>query len=211
MARSGPRFSKAERAQLKARIAQALTGHRSTWEIAEKESLAHSTVIYYVRQVEESWRREYLADMDQKKRGELARLAVMEREAWQAWNRSLEPQVETTEKSLESATAGGGAGMDGGLEACQPNGKVVAPRVEPKVVERTKRTRQTVGDVACLETIRRCIETRAKILGYSPDVKVEADIRKAAQKAAAFLGRPVEVVLKRAEEICRRTWGEARG
>lgn len=203
-----PRFTKDQRLKLKGDIARMRLQQRSTWEIATELSISHTTVIHYLKGIEEEWQAEYKQLHDRKRAAELQRLDRVEREAWDAWFNSLGPTLKTERSEEELAT------MDReyqvGNAPARPEDVDTAStllRPRPRAVSTKVTTMEQLGDPRYLEIIRKCVETRAKILGLEPAKVVQVDIRAQAEKAAKYLGKDVSEVLARAEEIAARAWG----
>ena len=124
-----------------ARIAQLYLKQMPQSEIAELLKINQSTVSRDLKVIQEEWRKSTLIDMNEAKQRELARIDQLEREAWQAWERSIGEKIETTNKKSGEGT------------------------------EETVRKRTEAGDPRYLSVIAECIEKRMKILGLNAPIK----------------------------------------
>lgn len=114
-----------------------------------------------LKKIREAWIEEYMPPYAEMQAKELARLDKMERELWDAWERSKrDAEAETVEESHES-------GKDG-------------------VYDRNKTVRDRAGrdgDPKFIEQILKVVDKRAKIVGLYQASKVEVDWRKEAEAA----------------------------
>jgi hypothetical protein len=105
------------------------------------------------------WRAAASHDFAAKQAEELAKLAHLEREAWEAWERSCEV-AETTSEKMVLADAKESS-------AVSPKGAVkeTTASVLVKVIYR-RRIRGRCGDPRFLELVARCIEIRLRMFGF---------------------------------------------
>jgi hypothetical protein len=104
-------------------------------------------VHYDLKKLRESWLQSALVDMDQRKAEELAKIDRLEREYWEAWQRSLD-----TEVTVRTET--------------DVNGE--------RVVRSSK---ESVGDPRYLQGIQWCINRRVEIFGLDAPKRTEQETR----------------------------------
>ena len=105
-------------------------------------SLTQQQIGYDIKKLLGRWQKQQFLNIDDIKARELARINKMEREAWDAWDRSKE-DAETTISKVRGATGD----------------------KEPKQVERTEQAKGQVGNPAFMKVIQWCVEQRCKIFG----------------------------------------------
>ncbi len=110
------------------------------------------TVCLWVAEIRERWKKSALVDYDDRKNQELAKLDLIEREAYEAWERSKLDAV-TNRKVV---TKGLKKGEDGG-------------DAELKVVGtlKDKTAKGQTGNPAFLAQMERCVEMRCRIFGLA--------------------------------------------
>lgn len=128
-----------------------LQGYKQV-EIAAKHRVSQQMISLDLQTLQREWLQSALMDFDEAKARELARIDRLEREYWQAWQRSLTEQVKTSKRAKESS-------KDSSKEA----GEL-----------RESRT----GDERFLSGVRWCIEQRLKIFGVYATDKSQNDWRK---------------------------------
>ena len=111
-----------------------IQGYTQT-KIAERLGVSQATISGDLKIIEKQWRADAVRDFDLCRQHELQKLALIEQEAWQAWERSQKPQ--------QSADLAG----DG---SNRPN---------------RKRIRNQYGDPRFLALVNQCIATRRALLG----------------------------------------------
>jgi hypothetical protein len=116
-------------------------------DIAEEVGLNQGTVSRDLKALHKEWLASALVDIDEAKSRELAKIDKLEREYWQAWERSQEDAETVTKKATET----------GGVE-----------RKEGAIV-----TKGQAGDPRFLAGVQWCIERRCKILGIDAPEKKE--------------------------------------
>jgi len=141
---TGKRRSASQRAKDRRRTADLyLQGWLQT-AIAEEIKTSQATVSRDLKALQKDWLKSALRDFDKAKSQELAKVDRLEREYWDAWQRSCE-DAETLVK-------------DG----------------TPEKVEKLKRTSKgQAGDPRFLQGVQWCIEKRCKILGIDAPVKTD--------------------------------------
>ena len=110
--------------------------------------LSRQQMGYDIKKLHKRWMRTQLINIDAAKARELARVDSIEREAWDAWERSKE--------DAETVTTKGKGTKD-----------------EPAQMEKTVQLKGQVGDVSFLRVIQWCIEQRCKILGLDAPKQTE--------------------------------------
>ena len=112
-------------------------------EIAQKWKVSQAQISYDLKYIHAAWMKAAVFDFDEAKARELARIDILEREYWQAWERS---QTKREKTLVEKKT--GVQGHD----------------------KSQIRREEHVGDARFLDGVRWCIEQRLKIFGvYDAD------------------------------------------
>jgi hypothetical protein len=123
-------------------------------QIAQELGISQQQVSYDLAIVQQRWVERTTMDLDQHRAEELARLDVLEREYWEAWERSKQPAEQTQTDTNDIVDP-------------------AAPEIRKTRLERNRRrTQQRDGNPVYLAGIERCIELRCKILGLYQSVKV---------------------------------------
>lgn len=163
-------------------------------EIIEKlheENDKYILSIYQVRKIlknlENNWREASFETIDFEKKKAITKLDVLEREYWEAWRRSLQPQKhKKIQRSLgEERTI---VNEDNNLE----NQREL---IIEKVIEGET---ESVGDPRFLEGVERCIEKKAKLLGLYNPIKFFGD---SIEEGNELYELPLEEVHKRLVNI----------
>lgn len=118
-------------------------------QIAQAVGVSRSQIFKDLRSIFDRWRRSAIRNFDDAKVEELAKIDNMEREAWKAWEKSLQPRERTL---TERRTKGDGTTKDGAKAR----------------VERT----DGLGDSRYLERVAWCITKRCEILGLNAPQKI---------------------------------------
>jgi Helix-turn-helix domain len=143
---------------LRMRIAELLLKGCSERQIAAVVGKSHSTVHHHSEALQKEWQAEMSANRDRWLAEQLARLAAVESEAWEAWDRSKAGRQTSQVKGKGLALMQGGHGR---------RATMVSPVVE---IERSERFTTQTGDPEYLVRIQACIAERNKMLGlYHPD------------------------------------------
>ena len=146
---SGPKRSKIQREADLERISSLyLRGWRQV-DIAAEVGVAQSQIAYDLKTIQSRWRKQTAINLDEAKNKELARIDTLEREYWDAWERSKGERVKGRQKQSET----------GGKK-----------KVEWATVEKE----QLIGNPAYLSGVEKCIEMRCKLLGIYAPTKVDA-------------------------------------
>lgn len=121
-------------------------------EIAEQLGLSSGTVSNDLRAIRKIWLESTLINFSEMKARELARINILERTYWEAWERSLglkerPGQVLGVIKTI-THYVGQGEGGD-----------------QPAQTRMVVNSAETVGDLACLAGIERCVAMRVRLLG----------------------------------------------
>jgi hypothetical protein len=143
-----------------------LRGIKRQVELAQRIGVNRSTISRDLRVLNDRWKESGVRDLDAAKGQELDRLDLLEREAWQAWEKSKGAHETTT---TEQTSTGGGE------------------RVKAAI-----RKDEQCGDPRYLAVVQWCIEQRGKLLGLHAPHKVAPAARDAEE---APLIRIVEVAL----------------
>ena len=147
---SGMRRSKSQIARDRRKIANLYLQGRIQADIGEELDINQSTVSRDLQALQEEWKNSSLIDIDEAKAKELAKVDRLEREYWDAWERSCED--EETKR------------LEGTLAAGEEKGKTTKQVVTRK---------GQAGDPRFLTGIQWCIERRCKILGIDAPAKQE--------------------------------------
>jgi hypothetical protein len=124
-------------------------------EIAEQLGVCRQQVTYDLRILQHRWQQSALVNFNEKKALELARIDLLERTYWQAWQESRKPR-ETTTSTTEKTNDGASAAH------------AKAPPLRLKAAMR-KEARD--GNPAFLEGVQWCINKRCAILGLDAPKK----------------------------------------
>jgi hypothetical protein len=114
-------------------------------QIAQHLEIDQSTVSRDLKCLQEQWKASAARDFDTDKAAELERLAMIEKEAWAAWQKSQ--TAKETSLSEELAVASGGRS-----------------RTSVKIEQKT-------GEVAYINALVKIVDIRAKLLGLFPSEK----------------------------------------
>lgn len=114
-------------------------------EIARTLGVTQQTVSNDLKELQRRWREAALADIGDWKAEQLARIDALEREYWEAWERSKQPvRVQTT----RLVTGEAGSRSEGGM-----------------------REEEVVGDPRFLSGVQWCISERIRVLGLAAPVR----------------------------------------
>jgi hypothetical protein len=119
-------------------VARLYVQQRTQAEIAREVGVSQGTVSRDLKAIQAEWQRERLDDFRQAKLRELARLDLLERQYWDAWQRSCQDRERTIQ---EKTTAPAGDRLRAGTQ-----------------------TEGRDGNPEFLKGVERCIELRCKIL-----------------------------------------------
>lgn len=128
-----------------------LQGYKQV-EIAAKHRVSQQMISLDLQHIQREWLQSSMMDFNEAKSRELARIDRLEREYWQAWNRSLTEQVKTSKRAKDKPT---------GAEK-----------------EASEARESRTGDERFLAGVRWCIEQRLKIFGVYANDKSQNDWRK---------------------------------
>ena len=129
-------------------------------EIARQLGVSQQQISKDLRMLHRQWRASAMRDFDARQEQELAKIDLLERTAWEAWERSLHPR----ELTLTEHTEGGDVPDEHG-------------KVHPKspIRRASVRRENQVGDPRFLERIDKCIERRCAILGLEAPKRFHVD------------------------------------
>lgn len=120
-------------------------------EIAERLDCSAANIYRDLQILREQWRNEMVSNVDQRQAEELAKLGYIERNAWEGWIRSRQD----SEKIVERL----------------PRGEDEIAEAEGGFIKERTRQGQS-GDPRFLETARKVIEDRRKMLGLDAPSKI---------------------------------------
>ena len=121
---------------------------RTQRDIAEVVGVSQGQVNHDLKLIQTRWRESSIMDMNEAKQRELARLDILEREYWAAWEQSKNERTRARQES-------DGKSKDG----------------KPNVVRATMEREKRDGNPAFLAGVMSCIERRCKLLGLDAPVK----------------------------------------
>jgi hypothetical protein len=121
---------------------------RTQRDIAEVVGVSQGQVNHDLKLIQTRWRESSIMDMNEAKQRELARLDILEREYWAAWEQSKNERTRARQQS-------DGKSRDG----------------KPNFVRATMEREQRDGNPAFLAGVMSCIERRCKLLGLDAPVK----------------------------------------
>jgi hypothetical protein len=122
--------------------------------ISRAVGVSQGQVSYDLTAIRAAWLASLVRNFDEAKAKELAKLDLLEHEAWSAWMRSQQPR----EMTLTEATEGG--------EVLAPDGTL---RPKPPTRKASVRREGQAGDPRFLERIQKCIDQRCAILGLGEE------------------------------------------
>jgi predicted transcriptional regulator len=133
------------------------------YEIASEFGVSQAQISMDLSTIREAWLQSSIRDFDEAKSEQLAKIDVIEAEAWQAWERSRQPREVTLTEHTE-----------GDKESRKDS------------VRREGRA----GDPRFLERVQKCIEQRCGILGFGTPatgtvVNLQVNIKTTLQEAFA--------------------------
>ena len=135
-----PRHERFKIAERRARVAERLTrGGRRQFEVATELGISEATVSRDVKAIEAEWHQQAVKDVAERKAVELAKINLVEREAWEAWDRSKQDA-----ETLRVRQRGTG---------------------EDTETETEKVVRSQYGDPRFLDVVLECVNLRWKLLG----------------------------------------------
>ena len=137
MAKTGKRRSPSQIARDRRKMADLYLQGWLQCDIAERLGLSAPTVSNDLRSLQSEWRKSALVDFNKAKANELAKIDRLEREYWEAWQRSVQ-DAETTRQEGD-------------------------PRSKPTKVVKTYKGQ--CGNPQFLAGVQWCIERRCKLLG----------------------------------------------
>jgi hypothetical protein len=119
-------------------------------DIAADLGISLATLKRDLTKVRKAWLNSALRDFDALKAEQLAKIDVIEAEAWAMWSRTCEVQVRTSEQDIP--------------RGANPGRHIKTDRA------------QGTGDPRYLQTALQCVEKRCKVLGlYAPDKFAQTD------------------------------------
>jgi hypothetical protein len=144
-------------------VAQRYLRGENQYQIAEVVGVTQQQVSLDLKAIREAWLQSAIRDFDEAKSEQLAKIDVIEAEAWQAWERSRQPREVTLTEQTE--------GERGSRKA-------------------SVRREGRAGDPRFLERVQKCIEQRCTILGFgtpaaSTVVNLQVNIKATLQEAFA--------------------------
>ena len=160
MAAPGRRRSTAELARDRRKVADLYLKGWIQADIATEIGMSQKTVSNDIKALQKDWLNSALVDFNEAKSQELAKIDRLEREYWQAWERSCEDAETITEKARASK------GSD-----------------RPDSVEKTKQAKGQAGDPRFLSGVQWCIERRCKMFGLDEPDRFVVDWRQEAREA----------------------------
>lgn len=134
----------------------------SQYHMAQRLGVTEQTVWYDLQDLRKQWANKY-KDLEQQKMEELAKLDNLERELWDAWERSkADREMVTTEYVPAQGSGSSGAASQGGAAGSVGMGAI------REVVQKSGQT----GDPRFLSEITKIIGIRCKVLGLEAPTKI---------------------------------------
>lgn len=159
---SGKRRSPAQVTRDRRRIADLYLRGWLQADIAAELKIDQSTVSRDLSALQEEWRQSTLVDLNEAKSKELAKVDQLEREYWEAWERSKEnAEVEVTEQIGTRRKLKQGEKDTG------------EPAIVPERLKKYKRVEGQSGNPSFLAGIQWCINKRCEILGLNAPKNVD--------------------------------------
>ncbi len=158
----GKRRSSSQIARDRRRIADLYLQGWLQADIAAEIEMSQSTVSRDIAAIQAAWLESSLVDFNEARAQELAKIDRLEREYWDAWERSCEDAEMLTQRTRGKVQQR--QGERGEFISEQP-------------AEATKTTRGQAGDPRFLAGIQWCIERRCKLLGLDQPERVQVDWR----------------------------------
>jgi hypothetical protein len=129
--------------------------------------ISYSQVRYDAGVIQKQWVEEYLTDINEMKAKELARIDVIEQEAWEAWERSKRTIAKTEKEQVENEQ------IDKSDTMYQKHRKTRAKKTE----------QERDADKEFMKIIQWCVDKRCEILGINAAKRYDINWRKQAQAA----------------------------
>lgn len=126
-------------------------------DIAHELNFSTNTIYSDIKILIRYWRMSAIRDIDGIRQVELEKIALMEREAWEAWERSKQDSQRTIQEMVKRAD--------------DPEGKGGAGNGRAQVLKETQ-----TGDTRYLDVVQRCQERRAKLLGLDEPTKTITEV-----------------------------------
>jgi hypothetical protein len=142
---AAPKRSKIQRERDRATIAELYLKGWTQAKIGVYLEIDQSTICRELKKIKQAWKAEAVRDYDLHVDEQLRRLAMLEAEHWEAWQRSQQPKEQSLQEKLSEVAASGDS--------------------------RTKVQRKTevrVGDPRFLEGLLKCNQERSKLLDLYP-------------------------------------------
>jgi hypothetical protein len=121
--------------------------------IAQRLGLSRQQISYDLQVIRDEWRQSAMRDFEAHKAEELAKLDLLEREYWLAWERSQQPLEHATHETVDDEIS---------MPAGRRHQRVMRPRARSRTATRIE---AQGGNAAFLSGIMNCIEQRCRILG----------------------------------------------
>lgn len=143
-------------AQRRQRISTLYLQGKYQAEIAVEVGVTQQQVSYDLKIIHKEWLKSTLVDFDVKKIEELERVAILEREYWDAWRTSrADREIKSTAKETSDAVI--------------VQGRAVGGKQKSKA---SVRKEMRDGNAAFLAGIQWCIDTRCRIFGFYAPTKL---------------------------------------
>lgn len=150
---ASPKRSKIERQRDKEIIAELYIKGKRQSEIAEIIGVTQQQISFDLKSIQKDWLKNTAILLDEFKVKELAKLDQLEREAWEAWRRSI-GKIET--KTIIAK----------GLKQNEEG------KISSNLIDQNTRVEEKIGDPRFLDIVIRCVEKRCKLLGLDMPTKL---------------------------------------
>lgn len=145
-------------------------------KIAEHLGISQPLVSTELKRIREDWLKSSLRDFDQAKAEELARIDVVEREYFQAWERSKR-NAETVTEREEKAYQLDPAVLKRKVRDKGKAGEPLPRKLVPTKVFNERRSVGQSGDARYLDGVMACIKLRLQILGVLDEGRTNINIQ----------------------------------
>jgi predicted transcriptional regulator len=181
----GAKFTPEQRQQQIATVESLYLSGHSQVDIGRQIGVSQQQVSKYLRKLQAAWLARRGENLESVKGRELARLDRLEREYWQAWERSQQ---------------------DAEIVKQKVNGKGDGAKVQAE-----KTSKGQAGDPRFLQGIMACIETRLKIVGGFAPTKVDLTWKEALEQHGLDAGSAFEQLVQAAYARATATDGGGSG
>ncbi len=164
--KAAPKSSRAVRQAHLARVATLYCQGVPNGQIAELTDRTASAITYDVNALLKKWQAEQIEGIDKIKVEQLAKIDVVEADAWDAWKQSRGVHVKRTRKTKSTELT----------QAARDDAEEFRIKIPVEEVERTRQKEKLAGDPRFLAIVLDCIKRRCDILGLDAPKQIDGDI-----------------------------------